>query len=114
MPVRTQRPVKRSAKRITTSTAAKKPRAKAKAKTAVRRAANKVRRTAKKVATKASRATKSKRTKVVVPAIEPPRPGASRAKPARRVGHAPLRRTRSASPALSVAGGGVAVPRRAR
>jgi hypothetical protein len=106
--------MKSSAKRITTRTAAKKPRAKANAKTAVRRVANKVRSTAKKVASKASRATKSKRTKVVVPAIEPPRPGATRAKPARPVGHAPLRRGRSASPALSLAGGGIAVPRRAR
>jgi hypothetical protein len=89
-----------------------------KTKNRIKKAVSKAKAALKKVVTRAKTKAGTKRRKkrakrrAPVPAIEPPRPGGATGKPARRVGRPPARKRRTGTPALSVAGGGVAVPRR--
>lgn len=89
-----------------------------KAKNRIKKAVRKAKAALKKVVARAKTKARTKRRKkrakrrVPVPAIEPPRRGGATGKPARRVGHAPARKRGTGTPALSIAGGGVAVPRR--
>ncbi len=89
----------------------KKSSAKTKAKRAVQKTKAAVKRTVSRAKAAAKRPSKKKRRALAVPEIEPPSPARATGKAARRVGHAPAATRRRGSPALSIAGGGIAVPR---